>query len=172
MRFLGLAVVAVALVVMGVSAMAGAAGDGDSILGQWLIADGKIRIEVTKVEGRYFGRVVWLKEERYPKKHPLAGQIKCDRFNPDPAKRKQPLVGLEILKDLEYVGNGQWENGTIYNADDGRVYQSFVKQDGTDELKVRGYLWLDIIGKSITAKRYDPSRPEKNAKADPNGSSQ
>lgn len=167
MRHASLAVLAVAVVVMCVPASTGAADEGDSILGQWLIADGKVRIEVTKADGRYFGKVVWLKEERYPKRHPLAGQVKCDRFNPDPQKRKRPLIGLEILRDLQYTGNGLWENGTIYNADDGRVYQSFVKQDGTDELKVRGYLWLDIIGKSISAKRYDPPHDTRTAGATP-----
>ena len=59
-----------------------------------------------------------------------------DRENPDPAKRKRPLVGLQILIGMKSKGDAAWQ-GAIYNPDDGRTYSATVRLSG-DQMKVKG----------------------------------
>ncbi|HLW75038.1 MAG TPA: DUF2147 domain-containing protein, partial [Gammaproteobacteria bacterium] len=42
------------------------ADDADAVLGQWVTADGKARVEIVKDGDVYDGRIVWLKEPLYP----------------------------------------------------------------------------------------------------------
>ena len=76
----------------------------DAIVGQWLNGEKTAHVDITKVDGKYFGKIVWLKEPEYPAddKKGMAGQTKVDRENPDPARRKDPVLGLQILRDFRF----------------------------------------------------------------------
>lgn len=57
-----------------------------------------------------------MKEPVYPEdsKEGVPGQPKVDLKNPDPAKRKAPLVGMQILSGLVKEGRMS-DDGTIYD---------------------------------------------------------
>lgn len=59
-----------------------------------------------------------------------------DRFNPDPEKASEPLVGLVMLEGFRR-GKTSWKNGSIYNAKNGKTYRSNIKlrEDGTLQVK-------------------------------------
>ena len=78
-----------------------------------------------------------------------------DAKNPDPALRSRPLLGLTVLQDLRQTGEGIWEDGKIYNPDDGKEYQArmSIQEDGT--LHVRAYVVLEVLGKTQVMTRVD-----------------
>ena len=105
----------------------------DGIVGVWLsqIKDGKI--EIYKSNGKFYGKIIWIKEPNDKNGSPLK-----DLKNPDSKKRASPLLGLNIVKDLEY-SDGKWKNGTIYDPKEGKTYDCAIwLEDG--KLKLRGYL--------------------------------
>lgn len=100
--------------------------------GIWSMSNGKVTVKVGDCSGNLCANIVGLKEPISK----IDGQPKVDRENPDPAKRKRPLMGLSILIGMKPTGDGQWK-GAIYNPDDGKVYSATVKYSGST-MKVQG----------------------------------
>lgn len=124
----------------------------DDIVGKWLNGKKTAHIEIYKADGKYYGRIVWLKEPVYPAddKKGMAGKTKVDRENPDPAKRSQPIMGLVMLRDFVFVKNNLWEGGTIYDPENGKEYKCKMTLNSPDVLEVRGFVGISLIGRTDT----------------------
>lgn len=139
---------------------------GGRLLGQWYTEDRGIRIRIERKDGRFRGKIVWMREPNYPEGHELEGQPKIDRFNPDPRKRRRPVMGLTVLDGFTYAGDGRWTGGTIYDADCGKTYRSYITLSGPDTVKVRGYIGISLIGRTTTAYRYRPEKERMQVQGD------
>ena len=64
-----------------------------------------------------------------------------------------PLLGYKILKDFEYSGKKTWENGTIYDPENGSTYSCTIKLTDKNTIDVRGYIGVSMIGRTDTWKR-------------------
>jgi len=119
-----------------------AAFDADDILGVWANSSNKGHIEIYKVDGKYYGRIIWLK-------HPFdqAGKPKVDFRNPNASERNNRLLGLIMLRDFRYE-NEEWKDGKIYNPQDGKEYRSCIKLTDDQTLAVRGYIGISLFGKT------------------------
>lgn len=127
--------------------------------GLWLTENNRaaIRVEVEK-DNTLVGYVAWI----------IEGGLEFDEFNPDITQRDQPMCGLEIMKDLKPVqGNAnRWQDGFIYKADDGDVYNVNVEILSDDKIKVRGYKGITLLGKTqhwkrVSSKDYPKCKPAK-----------
>jgi len=138
------------LAVLWAVAAAGQAQNPDAIIGKWLDGEQKAQIEVYKAEGKYFGKIVWLKEPTYPANDAkgMAGKQKVDRENPDPSRRTRPLLGLVILRDFAYSSGNLWENGRIYDPKNGKDYKCKLTLKSSDALDVRGFIGFSFIGRT------------------------
>lgn len=138
-----------ALAFLGVIGAAAQAPNPDAIVGRWLDGKGKAHIDIYKSNGKYFGKIVWLKEPRYlaDDKKGMAGQTKVDRENPDPARRKQPILGLVILRDFVFEDN-LWQQGRIYDPDNGKDYKCKMTLKSPNALEVRGFIGFSFIGRT------------------------
>lgn len=143
--------VAVAILLTAAAPAVAAQPGADAVLGLWATApdaeDGNAHVEVYLEDGRYHGRLVWLEKPRYNPGDPMAGEIKVDRENPDPALRDRLLEGLVIVQGFRYAGDGKWDKGTIYDPDNGKTYKSTMRLDG-DVLKVRGFIGFSLLGRT------------------------
>lgn len=119
------------------------------ILGIWTTEGAKSQVEIFNCGQQFCARIVSLKDAVYtdPEEGPL-GQLKTDIHNPDPAKRNQPLVGLQIMEGLTPDGEGTWANGTIYDPENGKTYKSKVTMNNGDRLNVRGFVGISLIGRT------------------------
>lgn len=122
--------------------------EGDALIGVWMPGHGKAKVKVTKVGTKYYGKIVWLKEPNYDD-----GTKKRDKNNPDPKMHDTPLLGYKILKDFEYTGKKTWENGTIYDPENGSTYSCTIKLTDKNTIDVRGYIGVSMIGRTDTWKR-------------------
>ncbi len=97
-------------------------------------------------DGTYEGKVVWMQYPNHPD-----GKPRKDVKNPDPQKRNQTNVGIVIIKGFTYnEANDEWENGSVYNPGSGKTYRSYMKLEPDNKLKVRGYLGISLLGKTVT----------------------
>src|ERR1700754_2737979 len=95
--------------------------------GDWRVADGVASIRVAQCNGDMWGVVAW---EKVP-----GGR---DKNNPDATKQTRPTLGMPILLDMKKkAGEDEWE-GHVYNAKDGKTYDSTIKPVGSDQLEIRG----------------------------------
>ena len=121
----------------------------DAIIGFWHTKNEKSKVKVYKKNGKFYGRIVWLKIPNYED-----GTAKIDKHNPDESKTKKPLIGLLILRDFVYDEDNEWDDGEIYNPEDGKTYSCVMtlSEDG-NTLDVRGYIGLSLFGKTTVWKR-------------------
>jgi uncharacterized protein (DUF2147 family) len=119
----------------------------DAILGVWANGSNKGHIQLYEQNGKYYGKIIWLKQ-------PLddAGKPKIDKHNPDEKARSKKLLGLIMLRDFKYK-DGEWVDGMIYNPTDGKEYKSKMKLKDAKTLAVRGYIGISLLGKTETFTR-------------------
>lgn len=60
-----------------------------------------------------------------------------DTRNSNPAQRSRPIKGLMLLKGFHRGPNG-WDDGTIYNPEDGATYHATITLSGPDTLILKG----------------------------------
>ena len=132
------------------STMVSYAKESDAILGEWLTAEGKSKVSIVHCGEKYCGKIVWLKEPTYPAddEDGMAGKTKVDRENKDESLRSQPIIGLEILKGFQYAGDKEWEDGTIYDPQNGKTYACILSLKRPGLLHVRGYIGFSFIGRT------------------------
>jgi uncharacterized protein (DUF2147 family) len=130
----------------GATPVANAADDaqGAKLLGNWLTQKHDGIIQLTRTgEGLYQGRIVGGDDPQ-----------RTDLHNPDPALRGRTLLGQLILQDMQYDGAGHWSGGTIYDPDSGHTYRCRLELRGADQLRVRGFLGVSLLGRSQIWTRY------------------
>jgi uncharacterized protein (DUF2147 family) len=134
--------------------------DADTILGRWRDASGRVEIEIYKDSGKYHGKIVWLKEPNYREndRRGMGGKPRIDRDNPDPALRIRPLMHMDLIRGCVFSDNGRWEKGALYDPLRGRTYGCSISMDGTGKLNVRGYIGLELLGRTMILKRNNNQR--------------
>lgn len=113
------------------------------ILGEWLNADKNGKVLIYKLGDKYFGKISWIKNPNNPD-----GTPQKDILNPDEKLRDQKIVGLIIIKELEYDGDNKWEDGTIYDPDSGKSYSCSMEIDKNGVLGIRGYIGFSLLGQT------------------------
>jgi uncharacterized protein (DUF2147 family) len=134
----------------------------DAIVGNWLVDSRDAVVQIDKAGAEYQGRLVWLKEPNFgPEDGPeLNGKPATDTANPDPAQRSRPLLGLRMLWGLHYQAHKQaWEDGRVYNTDNGQIYHCHVWMHDKDRLKLRGYVGIPLLGETTTWTRTELPPP-------------
>ncbi len=125
--------------------------EADRLLGVWEPSNGKARVKIEKIGNKYYGKIVWLKEPN----DPATNQPKVDSKNPDASMRTVPLKGYRMLKDFTYSSNSQWENGTIYDPENGSTYKCIIKMTDANTLDIRGYIGIEALGRTDVWKRLE-----------------
>jgi uncharacterized protein (DUF2147 family) len=112
--------------------------------------DGKVGALVTISEenGVYVGRLSQLFPEPGEDPNPICTECPGD-------KRNRPILGLVFIEGMKRSGL-DYEDGTILDPETGKVYRAtmHLSPDGT-RLTVRGYIGLEIFGKSQTWTRVE-----------------
>jgi len=116
----------------------------DDVLGVWLNEDEDGKIEIYKEDGKYFGKLIWLKNAIDDE----TGKPKLDKHNPDDALKTRPTKGIVLMTNFEYDGDGEWDEGEIYDPKKGDTYSCYMELQSMDKLKVRGYIGISLLGRT------------------------
>jgi len=119
----------------------------DAVLGDWIPASKDGKISIYKQGEKYFGKISGGK----------SGDRK-DVNNPDEKLRTQPIIGSVILKNFEFTGKS-WENGTIYDPNNGKTYSCNIKMKNPNELEIRGFIGISLLGRTTVWTR-SPQAPK------------
>jgi uncharacterized protein (DUF2147 family) len=134
--------------------------------GEWLVTDGYAHIRIEDCGGRMWGVV---SSEQKP------GGI--DQYNPDPAKRTRPTLGMPVILGMQPAQPNRWE-GEIYNSENGKTYTGRIILTSPDVLRVEGCVlgflcggqnWTRVKAEQPTvtssAPRKSTEAPRKSAEA-------
>ncbi|WP_315837225.1 DUF2147 domain-containing protein [Bradyrhizobium prioriisuperbiae] len=122
-------------------------------LGEWLVEDAVARIRIVDCNTRLWGVISW---EKKP------GNV--DAENPDRSKRSRLTLGMPVLLNMkkapaENKGEAeQWE-GKVYNAENGKTYDSKIKLLTPDKLEIKGCVLGFLCGGQTWTRYIDPSAP-------------
>lgn len=112
----------------------------DDVLGIYWSPKKDAKIEIYKRNNKYYGKTI------------SGDNPRLDEHNPDPALRKRNVIGLEFLKDFEFDGDDEWEDGTVYDPTSGKTYNCKMwLEDG--DLMLKGYIGISLIGRSEKLER-------------------
>lgn len=110
----------------------------NGIVGKWKTIDdntGKERsiVEIFTKGDSYFGKIIRLNRDPGEEPNPI-----CDDCDEDDDRYNQPVIGLEIIRDMKKDGD-EYEGGTVLDPENGSVYKCKIWiEDG--DLKLRGYV--------------------------------
>jgi uncharacterized protein (DUF2147 family) len=124
-----------------VSANLSLAADMASAVGFWKNEDATF--ELFENQGKLSGKIIALKEPLTPE-----GKDKTDIHNPDASKRERPIIGLVFMSGFSKKSDTRWENGSIYDPKSGSTYSCFLELDGSEKIKVRGFIGISLIGRT------------------------
>jgi uncharacterized protein (DUF2147 family) len=106
-------------------------------------SEGESQIRIFRAtNGKYYGRIEWLEEKEDREKE--------DTKNPDEKLRERKILGIQLLNAFVYNKTEErWENGTIYDPDNGKTYDCFMWfEDDPDVLFIKGYvLGMKFLGR-------------------------
>ncbi|HEY0110845.1 MAG TPA: DUF2147 domain-containing protein, partial [Fibrella sp.] len=80
---------------------------------------------------------------------------KLDSKNPEANLKSRPLLNLNIMTGFSYDGSNVWDDGKIYNPEDGKTYSCKMTLKNPNTLDVRGYVGISLIGKTQTWTRLN-----------------
>lgn len=131
-----------------------AASEADRILGLWYTAKDDAQVRVESGPDGYAGTIVWLKEPVFPADDAggMAGKTKVDRENPAPALRTRPIIGLRLMHGFRYR-DGEWQDGRIYDPENGKTYKCRMWLGADGRLHVRGFIGFSLLGRTTEWRR-------------------
>lgn len=110
---------------------------GNDVLGSYMVPSKDGAIQIYENNGKYYGKIILNKDAS-----------KLDLNNPDKEKQSRKVLGLNILNDFTFDGNGTWANGTIYDPKNGKTYSSEITRNENGDLNIRGFIGLSILGRT------------------------
>lgn len=123
---------------------------GDELLGEWWTEGNEGRVSFARYrDGTYRGTTSCCAHEDDTERRP-----KFDHKNPKPELRSRSTLGIVIIWNLKYGGEGEYSDGFVYNPRDGKTYRMKVEVLDADTIKIRGYLGISLLGQSQVWKRY------------------
>jgi len=122
----------------------GFAQKADDLIGKYRLPN-KLDVEIYKENGKYYGKIIALRDFE-------EGQT-TDIKNPDQSKQNTPLIGLQIINDLEYDSeNKKWLNGKMYGPEKGLIFNLKVIEMRDNEIIVVGskyVFWRTLVWEKI-----------------------
>ena len=82
---------------------------------------------------------------------PETKQPKLDKHNSDESKKKNPVVGMQMVMNMapEASEPNKWSGGEVYDAQTGKTYSGNFTMPDKDNLHLRGYvLGMPMLGRT------------------------
>lgn len=115
-----------------------------SPVGRWKTVDdatGKVKsiVQIREEDGKLYGTIEELFDPPVP--HPTCYLCTGDL-------KDRPLVGLQVLSGFTQDGS-QWSGGQVLDPETGRIYSASLSvQDGGKKLRLRGYIGIQLLGRT------------------------
>jgi uncharacterized protein (DUF2147 family) len=123
-------------------ALLAATQPGASPEGRWLTEKKNGIVEIFRCSGGdvLCGRLLWFRLK--------PGDANLDLENSDPKQRNRPLCGLVFMTGFKPADPNNWEDGRVYNSDDGNTYHATMRLQPDGTLRLHGYIVVTLIGAS------------------------
>lgn len=136
------------------SAMLFSQTKADDIVGVWYSPVKEGNVQIFKSGKNYYGKLTYLKHAVDHDGKPV-----LDVNNPDKEKRKLPLVGILLLREVTFDAKKNKWKGKLYDYDGkkGNTYDSYLSITKNGSLNIKGFWGLSFFGLNpgLTLERVD-----------------
>jgi uncharacterized protein (DUF2147 family) len=122
------------------------------VLGAWVNQAGDGIIEIKQHDGHYIGIIAGSTD----------GKDRKDVNNSDPERQAKSLLHVKVMDEFVYAGDLTWEDGWIYDPNNGNTYSCKMTLIDQKTLKIRGYIGITLFGRTEIWTRYQPSETTDN----------
>ena len=114
-----------------------------TIFGKWENRDEETNkvdsvIEVYKKDGKAYAKIIEITDKNRQ-------EAVCDKCSGN--RKNNPILGMNILTGLSKDGD-EWSGGKILDPKNGKEYKCYIKLDGKNKLKIRGYVGFSAFGRT------------------------
>ncbi len=149
-----------ALILAATAGAAATAAGAPREQGLWFNNSGRGAVEIRpcgdtgRDANRLCGFIVWLKDPNNKKGEPLT-----DGYNENPRKRTRPICGLPVLGSLRPMSDGSWDQGWVYDPEQGKSFDAAIALRSHDRLVLTGYKGIKFFSKSFLWRRAPDDLP-------------
>jgi uncharacterized protein (DUF2147 family) len=124
-----------------------------SVMGTWLTASSKAQVRIAPCpdpkSGAICGVIVGLIEPKGPDGTVVAPDVATDWRNSDPAMRGRKVLGMPLIWGFKKTSDPNvFEEGQIYNGENGKIYNANISLQPDGKLRLRGYVGTPMFGET------------------------
>jgi uncharacterized protein (DUF2147 family) len=124
-----------------------------SVMGVWLTASGVAQVRIgpcdSPANGPVCGVIVGLINPKGPNGQVVAPDMATDFRNPDPNLRGRKVIGMALIWGFKKTADPTvFEEGHIYNVENGKVYTANISLQPDRTLRLRGYVGSPMFGET------------------------
>ena len=123
------------------------------VMGTWLSESGVAQIKIgpcpDAASGPICGFVSNLINPKGPDGAPVAPDAATDYRNENPSLRTRKVIGMPLIWGFKKTSEpNTFEDGKIYNGEDGKTYSANISLQPDGKLRLRGYVGSTMFGKT------------------------
>lgn len=124
-----------------------------SVMGTWLTASGVAQVKIgpcpDAASGPICGFIIGLINPKGPDGAVVAPDVATDFRNADPALRSRKVIGMPLIWGFKKTSDpNAFENGQIYNGENGKIYNANISLQPDGKLRLRGYVGAPMFGET------------------------
>jgi len=133
--------------------LASTASAQQGVAGTWLSASGVAQIKIgpcpDAANGPICGFVVGLIDPKGQDKKVVAPDAVTDYRNENPALRGRKVIGMPLIWGFKATSDpNSFEDGKIYNGENGKTYNANISLQPDGKLRLRGYVGTPMFGET------------------------
>jgi len=123
-----------------------------SVVGNWLVTDEKQKVVTSIIsiqkQGQFYdGKIIKIFETKGVKKVKI-----CQSYTR--CKKNKSVLGLTIIQNMVCKNGDHCDHGRILDPRDGDLYHATMRlMHNGNALRVRGYIFIPLLGKSVVWQR-------------------
>ena len=134
-------------------AASAASAQQGSVMGTWLSESGVAQIRIARcpdaASGPICGFVVNLVNPKGPDGVAVAPDAATDFRNENPSLRTRKVIGMPLIWGFKKTNDpNTFEDGKVYNGEDGKTYSANISLQPDGKLRLRGFVGTPMFGKT------------------------
>jgi uncharacterized protein (DUF2147 family) len=130
-----------------------ASAQQSGVMGTWLTASGVAHVRIgpcaDAASGPICGVVAGLINPKGPDGKVVAPETATDYRNENAALRSRKVIGMPLIWGFKMASDpNSFEDGHIYNGEDGKTYSANVSLQPDGKLRLRGYVGTPMFGQT------------------------
>ena len=123
------------------------------VMGTWLTASGVAQVKIEPCpdpkNGPVCGTIVGLINPKGPNGQVVAPDAATDYRNENAALRSRKVIGMPLIWGFKKTSDpNSFEDGHIYNGENGKIYSANISLQPDGRLRLRGYAGSPLFGET------------------------